>query len=404
MQVLVSHVRPVFFQPPPDFCLTTQHLMGGGSDPPPPPPPLGPPPPPLLSDWANFSPGLRPIKIFSGAFGASKFRPKNLFGAFGTSNNSGSPEPPGPPPDPPPLFKKISGPHSPGGRTSLQSPAGDETRAECQVTDDNPNPPPAGSASGSQDAPEHRAHTTLTTTNGGVSRCASVTPRPGPPPTTALLHRAEQGERDPTVPCKRTVLSSRAPHGHGGVSGPATATARVWGLSVARPALCPDARVRCSQSGLAGEAARTSGGRRPGEALTQPNATPPPPSPALCPPGPWGSGRGGWVWGILLEFCWNFFDFFCNSFEIFRNFLQFCVKKFGVFFENFGIFWKAKKEWLTAEPPRLLFAGPALGQRVRPRAVPAPKHHAPRRLHHLQRGRLLPPVCRPFSAPPASVR
>ena len=41
--------------PRPEVCLTTQHLLrGGGSD----------PPPPLLSDWANFSPGLRPIKNF----------------------------------------------------------------------------------------------------------------------------------------------------------------------------------------------------------------------------------------------------------------------------------------------------------------------------------------------------
>ena len=36
-----------------------------------------------------FPPGLRPLKIFSGAFGASQFRLKNLFSA---SNNSGSPE------------------------------------------------------------------------------------------------------------------------------------------------------------------------------------------------------------------------------------------------------------------------------------------------------------------------
>ena len=60
---------------------------GGGLTPPPPNPPA--PPPPPLSDSANFSPGLQPIKVFSGAFGASQFRPKNLFGA---SNNSGSPE------------------------------------------------------------------------------------------------------------------------------------------------------------------------------------------------------------------------------------------------------------------------------------------------------------------------
>ena len=47
-------------------------VRGGGLTP---PPPFGPPQPPL-SDWANFSLGLRPIKIFSGAFGASQFRPK----------------------------------------------------------------------------------------------------------------------------------------------------------------------------------------------------------------------------------------------------------------------------------------------------------------------------------------
>ena len=64
-------------------------VCGVGSDPPPQPP---------LSDWANFSPGLWPIKNFSGAFGASQFRPKNLFGA---SNNSGSPGRLGPPPQPP---------------------------------------------------------------------------------------------------------------------------------------------------------------------------------------------------------------------------------------------------------------------------------------------------------------
>ena len=52
----------------PEFCLTTQHLPGGGGGGGDgggltPPPPLG-PPHPLLSDWANFSPVLRPIKNF----------------------------------------------------------------------------------------------------------------------------------------------------------------------------------------------------------------------------------------------------------------------------------------------------------------------------------------------------
>ena len=52
-------------------------------------------------------------KFFSGAFGTSQFRPNNFFGAFGASNNSGSPGPPqqphpptppptAPPPHPPP--------------------------------------------------------------------------------------------------------------------------------------------------------------------------------------------------------------------------------------------------------------------------------------------------------------
>ena len=42
--------------PTPEFCLTTQHLLWVGG--------LTPPPPPLLSDWANFSPGLQPIRNF----------------------------------------------------------------------------------------------------------------------------------------------------------------------------------------------------------------------------------------------------------------------------------------------------------------------------------------------------
>ena len=45
-------------------------------------------PPPSLSDWANFLRVFGQSKFFSGAFGASQFRPKNFFGA---SNNSGSP-------------------------------------------------------------------------------------------------------------------------------------------------------------------------------------------------------------------------------------------------------------------------------------------------------------------------
>ena len=46
-----------------------------------PPPTLSDPPPPLFGQ----------SEIFSGAFGASQFRPKNFFGAFGASNNSGPP-------------------------------------------------------------------------------------------------------------------------------------------------------------------------------------------------------------------------------------------------------------------------------------------------------------------------
>ena len=65
-------------------------------------------PPPLQ----NFLRVFGQSKIFSGAFGPSQFRPKNFFGAFGASNNSGSPEgggggvPPTAPPThpPPPLW------------------------------------------------------------------------------------------------------------------------------------------------------------------------------------------------------------------------------------------------------------------------------------------------------------
>ena len=49
-----------------EFCLTTQHLREGGAwgGLTPPTHPHGPPPPPRISDWANFSPGLQPIKNF----------------------------------------------------------------------------------------------------------------------------------------------------------------------------------------------------------------------------------------------------------------------------------------------------------------------------------------------------
>ena len=56
-ELKVPAVAPLA-RPRPEYCLTTQHLPvgGGGADT---PPPSDPPP---LSDWANFSPGLRPIK------------------------------------------------------------------------------------------------------------------------------------------------------------------------------------------------------------------------------------------------------------------------------------------------------------------------------------------------------
>ena len=101
-----------------EFCVTSQHLPGGGgggSDTPHPPPIR---PPPLLIDWANFSPGLQPINIFLWRLQRKSFRPKNFFGAFGASNNSGfpggegggpTPQPLDPPthPQPPPLSKTL---------------------------------------------------------------------------------------------------------------------------------------------------------------------------------------------------------------------------------------------------------------------------------------------------------
>ena len=59
----------------------------------------------------NFLQVFSQSKIFSDAFSASQFRPKNFFGAFGASNNSGSPEGGGSPPQPhpptPPLSKPL---------------------------------------------------------------------------------------------------------------------------------------------------------------------------------------------------------------------------------------------------------------------------------------------------------
>ena len=64
-------------------------------------------------------------KIVSGAFGASQFRPKNLFSAFGASNNSGSAwDRGGPPHSPPPPPHSPSVPSSPppSPRTSSRPP------------------------------------------------------------------------------------------------------------------------------------------------------------------------------------------------------------------------------------------------------------------------------------------
>ena len=59
---------------------------GGGVSHPPP----SDPPPPLIG--LIFLRAFGQSKFLSGAFGASHFRPKNLFGAFEASNNSRSPE------------------------------------------------------------------------------------------------------------------------------------------------------------------------------------------------------------------------------------------------------------------------------------------------------------------------
>ena len=71
------------------------HVWCGGTT-------LGPPPPPL-SDWAKLSPGLWPIKNFLWRPSAQvSLGQKFFFGAFGASNNSGSPEGGGVPPTAPP--------------------------------------------------------------------------------------------------------------------------------------------------------------------------------------------------------------------------------------------------------------------------------------------------------------
>ena len=56
--------------PPPRVLLDTSASPGGGG--------RGSDTPRLLSNWANFSPGLRPIKKFSAAVGASTFGPKKI--------------------------------------------------------------------------------------------------------------------------------------------------------------------------------------------------------------------------------------------------------------------------------------------------------------------------------------
>ena len=81
----------VTFAPWSEFCLTTQHLPGVGGG-------LTPPPPSYVIGQI-FLRVFSQSKIFSGAFGASQFRPKTFFGA---SNNSGCPEGGGSPPQPHP--------------------------------------------------------------------------------------------------------------------------------------------------------------------------------------------------------------------------------------------------------------------------------------------------------------
>ena len=84
--------------------------FGGGGLAPPPPLPSDPPP---LRDWANFSPGLRPIKKFSLAPLAQVSLGQKISSALSQLRllGGGSPPPPPPPPaplDPPPL-KRNSG-------------------------------------------------------------------------------------------------------------------------------------------------------------------------------------------------------------------------------------------------------------------------------------------------------
>ena len=104
---------------------------GGGADTPHPPPPLRPCLPPSYVIGQNFLRVFSQSKIFSGAFGANPFRPKNFFAA---SNNSGSPEGGAgagggdtaptthPPWTPPPLSGKLCLRAAPAGRAWHRTP------------------------------------------------------------------------------------------------------------------------------------------------------------------------------------------------------------------------------------------------------------------------------------------
>ena len=156
-------------------------------------------------------------KLFSGAFGASQFRPKKFFGAFSASNNSGSPEeggggsphspthsPPTAPPTHPPQ------PHPPTPHSPTLGP-----------------PPPSaklwGSVSGR--APARRAREGL-----GMVRWHSTSSPPAPPPP-----RQTRGTGPPflSVSCPRwgkgpgddqdAGVGRGAPNG-----GPFPATAPFW--------------------------------------------------------------------------------------------------------------------------------------------------------------------------------
>ena len=106
IEMMVSPAVGVSRAGSPEFCLTTQHLWGGGGLTPPSNPPSD-PPPPILSDWANFSLGLQPIKNFLWRLQRKSVVAKNIFsvplapltthGLLGRTT-----APPPPPLDPPP--------------------------------------------------------------------------------------------------------------------------------------------------------------------------------------------------------------------------------------------------------------------------------------------------------------